>query len=487
MFWGGGITNNKLPEQEIIKNENVNLAIYLENEQTTSIPSKDSGYYFDREKSSCTNDAYINWDSVSWSPVIKNAHNYPVRCELHFTTTYNEGILNGTDPILKDELIPVEIEDDGTVRKSDLTKPWYSYAEQKWANAVITQNSYDALTNSGDVHGATKNDGYVSLDGVDDYINLGLENYDFGNEITLMYHGTIDGDFIEFLGNWQKGGGGIGYTKSANELFFDIYDQNIGEYQVVSYIINLDATKEYTIVGTYNGTSLKLYVDGSLVTQKEVSFVIYPSICPIVIGANPERDGTQINLLKGNVSQVAIYNRALNEEEIKESASSEIKVVDDTGLLRYVDFTNKSYETNEIIPESVIESYFVWIPKYRYQLWDLGMYDNLTSIDTNKVHEISIIFGDYNTSDNVEGECTTPMESGATGNCSVGDYMTHPAFLSIPSKGFWVGKFETGYEGATTVVEAEVNERNASKIIVKPNVYSWRGIQVANAFYTSYD
>ncbi len=79
------------------------------------------------------------------------------------------------------------------------------------------------------------------------------------------------------------------------------------------------------------------------------------------------------------------------------------------------------------------------------------------------------------------------MESGASGNCNVGDYMTHPAFLSIPSKGFWVGKFETGYEGATTKEEAEVNERDASKIIVKPNVYSWRVIQAANAFYSSYD
>ena len=117
-------------------------AIYIDDQISNTIPSKDSGYYFDREKSSCTNEAYINWDSVSWSPVIKNDRNYPVRCELHFTTTYNEGILNGTDPILKDELISVEIEDDGTVRKADLTKPWYSYAEQKWANAIIFRESY---------------------------------------------------------------------------------------------------------------------------------------------------------------------------------------------------------------------------------------------------------------------------------------------------------------------------------------------------------
>ena len=148
---------------------------------------------------------------------------------------------------------------------------------------------------------------------------------------------------------------------------------------------------------------------------------------------------------------------------------------------------SKDYLAGEVIPESEIESYFVWIPKYRYQLWDLGQYDSLTSIDTIKVHEIPIIFGDYNTSDNVDGECTTPMESGATGNCVVGDYMTHPVFLSIPSIGFWVGKFKTGYRGATSTTEAEQNVNDSSKIIVKPNVYSWRGIQVANAFYSSYN
>ena len=290
MFWGGGILNKESqPEQINIETENVNLAIYLENEQTTSIPSKDSGYYFDREKSSCTNDAYMNWDSVSWSPIIKNVSNYPVRCNLYFKTEYNESILNGAYPVLEEPLIAVTIESDGTVKRADLGSKWYSYEEKIWANAIILK----------------------------------------------------------------------------------------------------DETKDY--------------------------------------------------------------------------------------------------KSTEVIPEEAIESYFVWIPKYRYQLWDLGQYDSLTSIDTNKVHEIPIIFGDYNTSDNIEGECTTPMESGATGNCNVGDYMTHPAFLSIPSKGFWVGKFETGYEGATTVVESEVNERDASKIIVKPNVYSWRGIQVANAFYTSYD
>ena len=83
---------------------------------------------------------------------------------------------------------------------------------------------------------------------------------------------------------------------------------------------------------------------------------------------------------------------------------------------------SKTYASGEIISEEEIESYFVWIPKYRYQLWDLGLYDNLTEIEPSKVHEIPIIFGDYNTNNSVSRECTTPMGSGASGNCEVGDY-----------------------------------------------------------------
>ncbi len=149
------------------------------------------------------------------------------------------------------------------------------------------------------------------------------------------------------------------------------------------------------------------------------------------------------------------------------------------------------YKNGETIPESNIESYFVWIPKYSYQLWDLGNYSGLTSI-SDKTQEIKIKFGTSNTSDNVTGECTTPMKdnqgiAGTSGNCKVGDYMTHPAFLAFDTTGLWVGKFETGYDGATSTAAAQVNSVDTSKIIIKPNVYSWRNITVGNMFKNSYD
>jgi len=149
------------------------------------------------------------------------------------------------------------------------------------------------------------------------------------------------------------------------------------------------------------------------------------------------------------------------------------------------------YKNGEEIPEDNIESYFVWIPKYSYQLWDLGNYSGLTSI-SDKTQEIKIKFGTSNTSDNVTGECTTPMKdnqgiAGTSGNCKVGDYMTHPAFLAFDTTGLWVGKFETGYDGATSTAAAQVNSVDTSKIIIKPNVYSWRNITVGNMFKNGYD
>ena len=283
-----GLSQKERSLKQTKNNENIELAIYINDEETNTIPSKEGNIY-DETRSSCTNGAYIVWDYESWSPVVKNMSEHKTKCELYFKTGYKESILNGTDPVLKEELIPVTIEADGTVKKADIGSEWYSYEKKNWANAVI------------------------------------------------------------------------------------LFDES------------------------------------------------------------------------------------------------------------------EDYLAGEVIPEEEIESYFVWIPKYRYQLWDLGQYDSVTEIDTTKVHEIPIIFGDYTTLDEREGECTTPMESGATGNCNIGDYMTHPAFLSIPSTGFWVGKFETGYQGATSMTEAKQNINDSSKIIVKPNVYSWRGIQVANAFYSSYN
>ncbi len=135
----------------------------------------------------------------------------------------------------------------------------------------------------------------------------------------------------------------------------------------------------------------------------------------------------------------------------------------------------KTYNNGDIIPEDNIESYFVWIPKYSYQIFNLGETDGYTSgkPTTSNAQEIQIKFGTTNTNDSNNGECTTPMTSGASGNCKVGDYMTSPAFISMDTNGLWTAKFET--TGSTT------------NITVKPNQTSLRNINVKTMFETAYN
>ncbi len=134
-----------------------------------------------------------------------------------------------------------------------------------------------------------------------------------------------------------------------------------------------------------------------------------------------------------------------------------------------------TYNVGDIIQESDIESYFVWIPRYKYQIFDEGNYtEAIQSKPTESIaKEIKIEF---------ESKDITP-----SAGSKVNEWLTHPAFTNFDVNGIWVGKYETGYKGATTKEEAQVNSIASSKVIIKPNVYSWRNSTVSNMFKTAYN
>jgi hypothetical protein len=134
-----------------------------------------------------------------------------------------------------------------------------------------------------------------------------------------------------------------------------------------------------------------------------------------------------------------------------------------------------TYNVGDIIQESDIESYFVWIPRYKYQIFDEGNYTTyIESKPTESIaREIQIEF---------ESNSTNP-----SAGSKQGEWLTHPAFTNFDVNGLWVGKYETGYKGATATEEAQVNAMDSSKVIVKPNVYSWRNSTVSNMFKTAYN
>ena len=212
--------------------------------------------------------------------------------------------------------------------------------------------------------------------------------------------------------------------------------------------------------------------------------------------------------LKANNVQDAIeelYDKTISESSCKNVSAPKLGeglvpvTIENDGTVKYADTSkswynycdkiwanaviledNASYKVGDTISEADIQSYFVWIPKYKYKLWNTGT-------SSKGVHEIEIVFDETDTTD-IEGvSCKTPMISGESGNCNNGEYMTHLAFISMGVNGFWVGKYETGYKGATSTAAAQVNANDTSKVIIRPNVYSWRNINVYNAFLNSYN
>ena len=126
---------------------------------------------------------------------------------------------------------------------------------------------------------------------------------------------------------------------------------------------------------------------------------------------------------------------------------------------------NASYKDGEEIPFDNIESYFVWIPRYKYEIFNEGNYTTATTVDSkpseSAEQEIQIVFENKNTTKSV----------GST----VGSYLTHPAFTlgNVELNGIWVGKYETS--GSTTDID------------VLPNVTSLRSINVKTMFDLAYN
>ena len=228
---------------------------------------------------------------------------------------------------------------------------------------------------------------------------------------------------------------------------------------------NFSATGEAEngeLIYPYNGKKFTLtvnvYSNKDIVVEKDLSYKE-----ALLNGADPVLEGSLIPVQisdNGTVTKADINSKWYSYEN-KEWANAVI--LKDESVI---------YKNGETIPETNIESYFVWIPRYKYKIFDEGSYTGLTSIES-KEQEIEVVF---------ENKTVTPS-NGQTKD----SYLTHPAFTSFDSNGFWVGKFETGYDGATTKAAAEVNSVATNKIIIKPNVYSWRNMTIGNMFKNSYD
>ena len=291
--------------------------------------------------------------------------------------------------------------------------------------------------------------------------DVNLEIMDIANRLSSKYIAAeFNGQGKKLLSNYP----------SATPTYDKSDYTAIESYGLTSGVLNKGESISYTI---------KLWIDESTPATTETMNKDFVSKITVNASLNQVVDAYTESILNGadpvlaeNLIPVVIADDGtVTKANIEtEWYNYEDKVWANAVILEDETITYNNYD---VIPESNIESYFVWIPRYKYKIWDEGQYTELTTVDTEKVHTIQVEFE------------TTDVED-STGS-TVNSWLTHPAFTSFDVNGLWVGKFESGYKGATIHGEALSNTSEPEKLQIKPNVYSWQNINVSNAHLTSYN
>lgn len=128
---------------------------------------------------------------------------------------------------------------------------------------------------------------------------------------------------------------------SSNTAFeFGIRTENGGRH-----VSGTTAPQEgvwYFLVGTYDGSSLKIYVDGVLERSTNINGNLVTSIADLNIG----RRAPGNRYFNGEIDELSIFDRALSSEEIEVMMNQEVKnPVADNSLMAYYKFNEESGAT----------------------------------------------------------------------------------------------------------------------------------------------
>ena len=230
-------------------------------------------------------------------------------------------------PVLADNMVPVEY--------NQTTQTWdkanedsFNYADYDsgvWANAVTYDHGKAFSQNEYTTNGGTYFDGSTY------YINYRHENYDFDSNITVgarfKWTGTADNSLGYLICNLESAGFGLfvvneeveNSTQRVGQLGFRyLNDEGITTTIYSNTIIQQNTWT--SLIATYDGQNVKIYIDGVLDKTSNATGNIKPSEVAIHVGHNPDlsTSGTGGFHFKGNISHVMVLNATLTDEIVKQ-------------------------------------------------------------------------------------------------------------------------------------------------------------------------
>jgi hypothetical protein len=167
-------------------------------------------------------------------------------------------------------------------------------------------------------------DGYFLFDGIDDHIDLGnpiaLSSIGGTNNITVsawVYYTAYGGGGQPYSVITVKGNPWTWLMENPSNTFrFRITagGADVSVTDVSTHLLN----QWYNVVGTYNGTSMNLYVNSVLKNTRSQTGTLASNSITAKIGTF---QGTNYNFT-GRIANVQVYNRTLSNNEIEKNFNS---------------------------------------------------------------------------------------------------------------------------------------------------------------------
>ncbi|MFX1536458.1 MAG: LamG domain-containing protein [Promethearchaeota archaeon] len=183
--------------------------------------------------------------------------------------------------------------------------------------------------NHGTIYGAIWTTGKVgsalNFDGNDSYVDCGIDSsFDITSAITIeawvYVYGANKDQYQELVAKWHKNDGNafaylLELRPDGRTVQFQPNIAGVGIRSAVSSTF-INFNEWIFIVGTYDGSTIRVYVNGVETGSNSVSGSIAQSDAPLIIGAHNHT--LHKNVLNGKIDEIRIYNRALSVSEIQD-------------------------------------------------------------------------------------------------------------------------------------------------------------------------
>ena len=420
-------------------------------------------------------------------------------------------------PDLVQGLIPVKYDENkNTWVKADSSNTnfsWYDYSEKRWANAVlVSETGIDypitsksvSISNGAGVYSNTNQKKASTTSSTTFTITTGSTAGTISFNYTV-YSESIYDKLIVTLNGTEK------LNKSGNLTTATAFSMNVSANTTYTMIIKY--TKDGSgDTGTDTATISNLtFPTGATVTITPDATYPFREQLNQKIGSKFTYDtSTSMYTLKDSTNDTissSTVGKYVCPDISQTSCSTMYKVTESNTTITKVEeygvptvrsdirstYTNASEGTE--IREDDILAFYVWIPRYKYRVWNISKQAGAESTYAYKAKTegIDIVFEvgtastgtincEYNYNvDSANGGVDLSTITAETCTGSNGDYYTHPAFTfgSDNVKGFWIGKYEISSSNPAIGTYGGGNTTSLT-VRILPNVTSWRNNKLSN-------